>query len=158
MRSNVRPPHSTCEDAVPAPRQRPHAGFQLLERERLGKIVVGAEVETAHAGLDAILRRQDEHSQFGAFRAEPLQHLETVHPGKAEVEDQEIELEARDRGEHFGAGGHAVDRITAFAEPCGKTIRQDGIILGNQNAHPARPQVPPRWLSCAPQPANRIRV
>ncbi len=124
-----------------AARERAHARLQLLERERLGEIVVGAEVEAAHAVLDAVLRGEDQHRQFAAPAAQALQHFEPAHLRQAEVEDQQVEFEARDRAIGFGAGRHAVHRVARIAQAAQQTVGQNRVVFGDQNPHPARPLV-----------------
>ncbi len=41
--------------------QRPHAGQQLAQRERLHEVVVGAVVEPGDAVLDTAPRREHQH-------------------------------------------------------------------------------------------------
>ena len=41
---------------APASHERPQAGLQLGERERLGQVVVGAAVQPSHAVVHAIER------------------------------------------------------------------------------------------------------
>ena len=128
-----------------ASREGAHARFQFLERERLGEVIVGAEVEAAHAGFDAVLRGEDQHGQLAAAPAQALQHLEAVHPGKADVEDQQVEFEARDRAIGLGAGRDAVDRVPALAQARRETIGQNRVVFGDQNPHPARPPFAASW-------------
>ena len=58
------------------PRQRFDAREQLLERERLGDVVVGAGAERGHLRVDGVLRREHEHRPLEAARAQRVQHLE----------------------------------------------------------------------------------
>ena len=95
--SYVSPPYSTSDGltAGAAACERAHARFQLLQRERLGQIVVGAQVEPAHAVLDAVLRGENQHGQLAAPAAQALQHLESAHLRQADVQDEQVEFEAR---------------------------------------------------------------
>src|SRR6478735_1452194 len=73
-----------------APQQRPHAGEQLGEAERLGHVVVGPGVE-AHHGVDLVgARREDEDRDRATLGADPPAHLETVDLRQAEVEQDEV--------------------------------------------------------------------
>jgi hypothetical protein len=74
-------------DALPAgaqatARQRANARLQLLQREGLGHVVVGPEVQALHALLDRVGRRQDEHRQVGVGAAvagaQPAQDLQAA--------------------------------------------------------------------------------
>ena len=140
--SKVRPPYSTSDGLPPdaAARQGAHARFQLLERERLGEIIVGAEIETANAGLDAVLRGQDQHGQVrGSCARRRFSTSSPLIRGRPEVEDQQVELEARDRADRPRRRSRRGRPNTRFAQARGETLGQDRVVLGDQNAHPARP-------------------
>src|SRR5438093_13361985 len=101
--------------AQPAAAQPPDARFQLLQREGLGHVVVGAEIEALDALLDAVGRRENQHRQRRAARAQLAQHFEAVQLGQAEVEDQQIELVSRESRIGLAAAAHLVPRIAAVA-------------------------------------------
>jgi hypothetical protein len=84
--------------AQAAPRERAHPRLQLLQRERLGHVVVGAQVQALDALLDAVGRGEDQHRHAAAAPAQLAQHLEAVHLGQAQVQDQQVELVRRQRG------------------------------------------------------------
>ena len=142
-----------------ASREGAYPRFQLLERERLGEVIVRPEVEAAHTGFDTVLRGEDQDGQLAAAPAKALQDLEAVHPGKADVEDQQVEFEARYRAIGLGAGGDAVHRVPVLAQAHRETIGQDRVVFGDQNPHPARPPFAVSMVaSCASSRATLNRV
>ena len=69
--------------ARPAPQQRVQPCGDLLERERLDDVVVGAALQAAHAVVDLVARRQHAHGHRVAALAQPPQHLGAVEVGHA---------------------------------------------------------------------------
>ena len=59
--------------SVGAANHRVDPGDELREREWLGEVVVGAEIETANAIVDHVARRQDEHRRADSVGASRLQ-------------------------------------------------------------------------------------
>ena len=69
-------PASTTGQVRPgAPARRPDPGEQLVDAERLGDVVVGAEVERLHLVVRPVPGRQHDDRQ-PAPRAQPAQHLD----------------------------------------------------------------------------------
>ena len=69
---------------------RAHARQQLVHAERLGDVVVGAEVERLHlAGLVAAARQHHDRDAFVA-RADHAQQLVTLDVGKSEIENDQV--------------------------------------------------------------------
>src|SRR6188472_1517159 len=78
------------EIAVRPPEERPDAAQELAKGERLGHVVVGAELE-AHDLVELVAaRREEQHRRLGARRAEAAQHLEPVDARELHVEDDEV--------------------------------------------------------------------
>src|SRR5690606_438436 len=63
---------------------------KLLDAERLGEIVVGARVDPLDAFRPGGARGENEDRHLAAGGAPALQDGEPVHPGKAEIEDDEV--------------------------------------------------------------------
>ncbi len=86
-----------------AAQQRAHARGELRHGERFHHVVVGAEVEAAHAIVDRVSRGEHEHRHWPVLlrraRAQAPQHLEAIHLRQADVEDDEVETLLRG-GEH----------------------------------------------------------
>src|SRR4029077_21046569 len=86
-----------------APHQSLHARFELVKVERLGEIVVRAEVEAFDLVLYFSECGQDQDWYFATTFAQPAQHLLAGQVRQAEVEhDQRI-----------GLGGRHFDRAEA---------------------------------------------
>ena len=78
------------EVAVRAAQQRLDPAHQLAQAERLGQVVVGAELEADDLVDLVVARRQDQDRHLGAGGADAAQHLEAVDAGQADVEDHEV--------------------------------------------------------------------
>jgi hypothetical protein len=81
-------PHDRRAAARAAPGQGAHARFEFVQREGFGHVVVGAEVETLDAFVDAVRGGQDQHGQVRIARAQAAQHLEPGHARQAQIENQ----------------------------------------------------------------------
>lgn len=99
-----------------ASRQRSNARFELVEREGFGHIVIGAEVESLHAFVDTVGRRQDQNRHLRIACAQAAQHLQTGHERQAEIENQEVESLQRKGGICLDAMLHMVDGVSRLAE------------------------------------------
>jgi hypothetical protein len=91
-----------------------------LEVGRLLQEVRGALADRLDRGLDGAVRRQ--HHDVGGVPVglQPLQHLEAGHPRHREVEQHDVELALRRRGER----GLAVRRVDGREAPEGEAVRQ----------------------------------
>ncbi|MNN00766.1 hypothetical protein D3C81_1133680 [compost metagenome] len=118
-----------------APDQRAGARFQLSQGEGLGEVVVGAEVQAAHAVFHGTMRSQDQHRHRVAPLAQAPQHFQAVQAGQADIEDgQRVVL----RGEQVvGARAvvHAIDREAALAEGFHEGGGQFQVVFGKQDTH-----------------------
>src|SRR5436190_4509901 len=83
---------------------------QLVERERLREVVVGAELEPAQLRREVGPRGDDHDRQIGAPPPELGEHHETVDAREQEVEDDEVVPHAFGAPERFGAVAGRVDR------------------------------------------------
>src|SRR5207247_3329335 len=63
---------------------------ELIEGERLGQVVVGAEIEAHDLVGHAIARSQDEDGRLHVLAPRLPEHLETVALGQHEIEDDQI--------------------------------------------------------------------
>ena len=76
--------------AVGAPQQRLDPAHQLAQPERLGQVVVGAELEADDLVDLVVAGGQDEDRRLRPGRAQPAEDLEAVHARQAHVEDDEV--------------------------------------------------------------------
>ncbi|MCY1545648.1 hypothetical protein D9M68_816000 [compost metagenome] len=124
-----------------------HACFEFLQRERLGHVVVGAVVQALDAFLDGVGRREDQHRHLRAARAQLAQHLQPVHPGQAQVEDQQVELVVgHQRGVGLGAARHMVDGGARRAQAAQKAVGEHLVVFGDEDPHACLLEgVAPSW-------------
>jgi hypothetical protein len=121
--------------AQPAPRERADAGFEFLQRERFGHVVIGAEIEAGDALLDAVGRGQDQHRYGRAACTQPAQNLQPVQPRQAEVEDQQIELVRCQCRIGLGAAFDPIDRVARIAQRAQQAVGEHVVVFGDQDAH-----------------------
>src|SRR5438876_11087733 len=72
-------------------KRHPHPRKQLAHPEGLRDVVVGARIEGSHLGRLLPLGGEDNDGYHGPF-PQSADHLETIHVGKTEIEDDEIGL------------------------------------------------------------------
>jgi hypothetical protein len=81
----------------------PDPGDQLLQAEGLGQVVVAALGEAADLVLARVAGGEEHHRCDIAVGAQPPAHLEAVESRHAHVEDQQVGVVGRDRGQRTGA-------------------------------------------------------
>ena len=118
-----------------APGQRPHAGFKLGQRKRLGHVVVGAQIEALHALFDRIGGGQDQYRQPRIAGAQAAQDVLAGHLRQSEIEDQQVEVLRRQGGIGFDAGFDAIGGIAGMAQGTGQAVGKYAIVFGKQNTH-----------------------
>ena len=129
--------------AAGAAQDRPDAGDQLLQAERLGDVVVAARGQAVDLVLDAVLGGEEEHRQpvGGARRgARPassrsrLDHREAVHVGQHHVEHHQVGALAGDGGQRVGAGGRGDDLEADEPQGGGEQLPDVGFVVDDQQA------------------------
>ena len=115
--------------------ERPHPRLQFGQGERLGHVVVGAEVEALDPLLDAVGGGQDQHRNLRVAPAQSPEHFEAGHRRQAEVEDQHVEVLRRQRAVGRLAVADDVDRVAGGAQRPRQPVGKDLVILGDQNPH-----------------------
>ena len=108
---------------------------QLLEKVGLGHVIGGAEIEALESRGQIALGRQDDHREVGAL-ADLAQHVEAVHLGEHQIQDDAAGLEVDQALAHAGAGRHQLDQPTLFPEATDQVSGDGGIVLDHQ--HPQR--------------------
>lgn len=159
-----RTPYGVEPDAVPfqlrrdragaAAAQRPDAGHQLRELERLAQVVVGAEVEPGDPVLHGTGGGEHQDPGPGAGGDEPARHVVAVHPRQVAVQDDDVVVVQPQVGEGGVTAVHRVDGEPGPPQSGGDQLRQDLLVLGDQYPHRDVPclvhacPLPPRMRLC----------
>ncbi len=121
------------------PQQRAHAGQQLAHRERLGDVVVGAEVEPqdpVHLGAP---RRQDQHRGVVAGPPQPAEQLVAVEAREHDVEDDQVEPSRPRQPEPLAPVGGRGHLEPLAGERHLEPHPDRGVVLHHQDPRPAHP-------------------
>ncbi|KAG1253860.1 hypothetical protein G6F65_017281 [Rhizopus arrhizus] len=95
---------------------RTHARFEFVQRERLDQIVIGTEVEHAHAFGQAIARGHHQYRQAITALAQALQHIAAVQLRQAQVQHQQRVLGGAQRSIGVRAIVDVVDHMPLPAQ------------------------------------------
>lgn len=127
---SIRTPPASSTSGARRMEQGADAGQQFGQAERFGDVVVGARVEPDHE-VDLVgTRGEHQHRHLGAAGAQAAAHLEPVHPGQAEIEDQQVHPIALG---HVEGGGPVADDphvVPLPLECAGKRIGDGRVVLG----------------------------
>ena len=118
-----------------APLQRPDAGQELVELERLREIVVGAGIESADHVLDRVARGEHQDRRVPPFPAQLRGDLEPVLLGEDDVEQDDVVLV--DVGQHGGlvpVGGD-VHHVALFLQALLDEPGDLPVVLHDENFH-----------------------
>ena len=77
-------------DAAATAQNGTDAGDHLVEGEGLGDVVVTTGTQTGHLVFGGVLCGQEQHGGGGAVFAQAAGHLEAVHAGHHDVQDDEV--------------------------------------------------------------------
>jgi D-alanyl-D-alanine carboxypeptidase/D-alanyl-D-alanine-endopeptidase (penicillin-binding protein 4) len=121
-----------------APQQRPQAREQLLERERLDEVVVGAGVEPAHAIGHGIARGEHEHRRAVAGRTQAPAYLEPVDVRHQHVEHERVGRPVRERVERLAPVGRQLRVIALQAQRAIDGVAHCGLVVDHEDVHVAR--------------------
>ena len=75
-----------------AAQPQPNPGQQLLEAERFRHVVVGTALEAGDGVGDGRSRGQHDHRRGDALTPQPVERLEAIDVGQADVEDHQVEV------------------------------------------------------------------
>ena len=90
-----------------AAQEHADAGDDLLERERLGDVVVPADRQSADAIFDGVFGGEEKDGRVDAVCAHPRERVEAVHARHHHVEHDDVRAEAACDVERLGAiAGH----------------------------------------------------
>ena len=135
-----------------AAQQRLQARRDLLHRERLDDVVVGAGLEAAHAVVDLVAGREDADGHVLAAVAQAGEHLEAVEVGHVQVEQDDGRVHAADRLERRPAAGRGDDGEALQLEAGGHRAADARVVVHQQDDRPGR-----RRLTHAGRPRSRRR-
>ena len=107
---------------------------QLGHLERLGDVVVGAELEADHLVDHLAARRQHDHRRLDAALAQLAADVEAAHARQHQVEEQQIEGVARRALEPALAVRRAVDAVALAGQPIGQRQDDAGFVLDQQDS------------------------
>ena len=120
-----------------AAHERAQPRQQLAEVERLGQVVVGADVEAADAVADLAARGEHEDRRPAVALAQRAADLEAVAAREHHVEDDGVVLPHRGLHERGVAVAGHVDRVALVAQPALDGPRQLRVVLDEQQPHVA---------------------
>jgi hypothetical protein len=123
--------------ALPArsPQQRPQAREQLLERERLGQVVVGARLQPGDAVPDALARREHEHRRAVAGVSHAPADLEAVQAGHEDVEQHRVGGRGRLRADGLAPVLRQRDVEALDPEDALQHLTHGRLVVDDQDAH-----------------------
>ena len=130
--------------AVLGPQLHPHPGEQLVERERLGEVVLRARVQAQHLGRHVGQAGQHQDRLLGTLRAEPDQDLAAVGLRHDQIEDHQVVIAGQGLPQPGGAVGSRVNLIASRRESAGDHVADLGFIIYNKDPAARRALKP--WI------------
>ncbi len=115
--------------------QRPDTGDQLLVRERLDQVVVGARLEPGDPVAHRVARGQHQHRQLIAGSAQLLADLDPVAPRHHHVEHHRVERPRAQAGKRLVAVPGHLDLEPVRDEHTPKRIPQPRVVVDYQDRH-----------------------
>src|SRR6266496_360821 len=115
--------------------ERPHARFQLGERERLRDVVVGSEVEAAHAIRLGFVSGKDQDAAGVVVAAQLAQHLEPVDARKTDVEHDKVIVFFRAGPQRKLARFRVIHGVGRLPERSHQPVRQRIVVFDDQDSH-----------------------
>ena len=136
-RVRAQPADAQVGDAVAGdPAQlRAHACFEFVQREGLDQVVVGSQVEHAHALGQAIACGDHQHGQAIAALAQPLQHIAAVQLRQAKVQHQQRVLGGVQGCIGMRAVVHVVDHVALPAHRGAQARGDVRVVFCDEYAH-----------------------
>ena len=115
--------------------ERPQTRDQFFERERLGQVVVGPEVEAGDPVLDGARRGQHQYARGALARHQLAADLVAVHERQVAVEDDDVIGIDGGLGQRRFAIEHDVDGETVVPQAPRDRVRQPLFVFDEENAH-----------------------
>ena len=128
--------------AVRVPQLRADPRDQLVERERLGEVVVRTELEPAQLRREIGARGEDHDGQLGPALSQLSQHRQPVDAREQEVEDDEVVRCAACPVDCLGAVSRPVDSESFRLETSHEERKDTRLILHDQDPHACGPTIP----------------
>ena len=132
---------------VRAAQQGMQPGDQLLQRERLDHVVVGARLQPTDSIVDLVARRQHADRDLRALRSQPGGHGHPVQVGHGHVEHEHLRLLLVDRLERLLPAARRTNREALEREGAleggadGRVVVYDedrGPVVSRPRGHPSR--------------------
>ena len=118
--------------AVDPAQHRLHPGDQLGGGERLGEVVVAAELEAEHAVDLAVARGEEDHRDLRRLAQTPA-HLEPVDVGQADVEHDQAGMVGADRLEPRFARRRLEDAVAVAGEVEVDEVGDVGLVVDHDD-------------------------
>ena len=115
-------------DTARATEQRRDPGLQLAQREGLGEVVVGADLE-ADQPVDLGGARADDHDVAVADHPDLAADLDPVEVGQGEVEGHQVGEGVADDGERLGTRAHDLHLEAHLLEQAADHLSDVGVVL-----------------------------
>ena len=111
------------------------AGQQLIERERLGDVVDGTELEALELYRKIAARGQDQHREIGLLSVKFPQGVQAAQPWQQQVEDDQVVLARKRTGKPQLAVADHIYAESLGLEGAGEKSANPRLILHDQYAH-----------------------
>ena len=112
---------------------------QLLQRERLHQIVVGAAAQAMHAVMQAAARGQNQHRNRVVALSDLAQQLEPVAVRQSEVENEGGIERRREHGARFLDGRQDVGLVARRFQSLRQQLGELFIVFDDQQSHSGSP-------------------
>ena len=126
--------HVSRGRSVRASQDRPEAGQELLERERLHEIVVRAGVEAGHTVCHRLAGGEHENGQARALVPEAAAHLDPVEDWHRDVEHDRVGARSRDVREPVGAVLREIDLVALERQRAAQRLAHGTIVVHHEQA------------------------
>jgi hypothetical protein len=119
------------------PQERPNAAPELADRERLRDVVVRTDLQTEHL-VDLVVAGRQHDDGNGAQGTHAAAHLEPVHPGEHEIQNDEIGMIGGKALEGFLPAPRLDDLVSLPLERVGQELLNGLLVVDEQNGRGAR--------------------
>lgn len=116
---------------------------KFREAERLGQVVVGAEIQPLNAVLDGIPRRQANDRRLHLAIAQFPQHAEPITARKHQIEHDRVVGVRQGQASPVHTIGRMLDGVRRFRQALANESSNARIVLDHEDSHPNRSFVNP---------------